>query len=134
MKQSKAQAIVKMLSEAKESDLDEVDAQIKELQVELKGLEAVRECLAERVLNNVKTPHKQILISPSGESYLNRILKYLRLDGPSTIAIIAKKFGLKLIFVEELLTDCEWFEKDHKMWKLTAKGYAHLENQKHEGS
>ena len=109
--------LVALISCATQEDLDLLDSQVLDLEAQLKGLRALRECLAERVLNVPATKKIDVLA----------VATFLRHNGPSPLVSIAKQLNVDSNLLEVAMTESLYFDRKYKTWSLTSEGDAAIE-------
>lgn len=112
--------LVALISCATQEDLDLLDSQVLDLEAQLKGLRALRECLAERVLNVPAAPK-------SKKIDVLAVATFLRHNGPSPLASIAKQLNVDSNLLEVAMTESLYFDRKYKTWSLTSEGDAAIE-------
>lgn len=126
----KSSQLLRLFVIASEDELAQLDEAIAGLKADLAAHIALRDAIAARTKLKVEQPAKKLdaTLPLADEQYIEKMVLYLKHQGPSSRICIARQFGLDPEFTEGLLGESDFFEKDHKVWKLTAKAYAHLEN------
>lgn len=121
---SKATDLLSLIESATAEDLAELDAEIAGVENRLTSLQAVRKVIAKRLgveePAKGKRPRRAVTgekpaaakAAPAGTPLRDRILESIAMDGPDTIAVLAKKLDSTYQSAYAAVNDSEWFEKD----------------------
>lgn len=129
---SRGKRLASLLKLSTGEDLDAIDKELEELEAQLKGLKALREVVAERVLNAPEPAQAPVPAKPkppsgetpgSREKQKEQVGIWLATNAPKTIAEIGKALGIDgRMITPILLGNRDLFLRDDDGWVLTQEG------------